>query len=100
MRITWSGRVCNGYTRRPDLGITSISVSASMRPSASARPFVLTFVVTISLAPVAFAVRGAAAAAPQVDPFRFQLLGPSGGGRFSAVTGVPGDYKTWYLGAA
>ena len=39
------------------------------------------------------------AARPE-DPFRFQLLGPSGGGRFSAVTGVPGDARTWYLGSA
>ncbi|HEY7234112.1 MAG TPA: hypothetical protein VH539_08170 [Gemmatimonadaceae bacterium] len=34
------------------------------------------------------------------DPFRFQLLGPSGGGRFSAVTGVPGNARIWYLGSA
>src|SRR5690348_17128757 len=34
------------------------------------------------------------------DPFRFQLMGPSGGGRFSAVTGVPGDPRIWYLGSA
>jgi len=34
------------------------------------------------------------------DPFRFQLMGPSGGGRFSAVTGVPGDPRVWYLGSA
>ena len=34
------------------------------------------------------------------DPFRFQLMGPSGGGRFSAITGVPGDPRVWYLGSA
>src|SRR5438105_12166452 len=34
------------------------------------------------------------------DPFRFELMGPAGGGRFSAVTGVPGDPRVWYLGAA
>src|SRR5690348_16051943 len=34
------------------------------------------------------------------DPFRFQMMGPAGGGRFSAVTGVPGDARVWYLGAA
>jgi photosystem II stability/assembly factor-like uncharacterized protein len=34
------------------------------------------------------------------DPFRFQLMGPSGGGRFAAVTGVPGDPRVWYLGSA
>src|SRR5258707_119306 len=34
------------------------------------------------------------------DPFRFQLMGPSGGGRFSAVTGVPGDPPVWYVGSS
>src|SRR5690348_10899311 len=34
------------------------------------------------------------------DPFRFQMMGPAGGGRFSAVAGVPGDARVWYLGAA
>ena len=37
---------------------------------------------------------------PQPDPFRFQLLGPAEGGRISAITGVPGDARVWYLGAA
>src|SRR4051812_30708943 len=40
------------------------------------------------------------ARAPMPDPFRFQLLGPAEGGRISAISGVPGDNKTWYLGAA
>jgi photosystem II stability/assembly factor-like uncharacterized protein len=39
-------------------------------------------------------------APPLPDPFRFQLLGPSEGGRISAVAGVPGDNRVWYLGAA
>src|ERR1043165_9258932 len=38
--------------------------------------------------------------APMPDPFRFQLLGPAEGGRISAISGVPGDLKTWYVGAA
>jgi photosystem II stability/assembly factor-like uncharacterized protein len=38
--------------------------------------------------------------APQPDPFRFQMMGPAEGGRVSAISGVPGDLKTWYLGAA
>ena len=38
--------------------------------------------------------------APAEDPLRFQLLGPAGGGRFSAVAGVPGDPRVLYLGAA
>src|SRR5689334_9265110 len=39
-------------------------------------------------------------APPPPDPFRFQLLGPAEGGRVSAITGVPGDARVWYLGAA
>ena len=38
--------------------------------------------------------------APAPDPFRFQLLGPAQGGRFSAISGVPGDNRVWYVGAA
>ncbi|MEP6495326.1 MAG: sialidase [bacterium] len=39
-------------------------------------------------------------APPLPDPFRFQMMGPAEGGRISAVTGVPGDARVWYLGAA
>jgi len=27
-------------------------------------------------------------------------MGPAEGGRISAITGVPGDTRVWYLGAA
>ena len=37
---------------------------------------------------------------PAQDPLRFQFLGPVAGGRISAVSGVVGDPKTWYVGAA
>src|SRR5213593_2804397 len=37
---------------------------------------------------------------PVVDPFRFQMMGPAGGGRFASITGVPGDARVWYVGAA
>ena len=40
------------------------------------------------------------ATTPRPDPFRFELLGPAEGGRISAVTGVPGNAKIWYLGGA
>ncbi len=36
--------------------------------------------------------------APQ--PPTFQLMGPSFGGRIASIAGVPGDLRTWYLGAA
>ena len=38
--------------------------------------------------------------APLPDPFHFQMMGPAEGGRISAITGVPGDARVWYLGAA
>ena len=48
--------------------------------------------------------RGAAATspprAPIPDPFRFQMMGPAEGGRISAITGVPGNARVWYVGAA
>jgi len=37
---------------------------------------------------------------PAPPPLQFQLLGPSSGGRVAAIAGVPGDVRTWYLGAA
>jgi len=43
--------------------------------------------------------RAAASRKPE-NPFRFQMMGPSGGGRFSAVAGAPGDPRVWYLGSA
>jgi len=39
-------------------------------------------------------------APPIPDPFRFQLLGPAEGGRIAAITGVPGNNRVWYVGAA
>jgi len=39
-------------------------------------------------------------AGPPPNPFRFQMLGPAEGGRISAISGVPGDARVWYLGAA
>ncbi|HET7457147.1 MAG TPA: hypothetical protein VFJ74_05810, partial [Gemmatimonadaceae bacterium] len=40
------------------------------------------------------------AAKPAPDPFRFQMMGPASGGRVSAIVGVPGDARTWYIGNA
>jgi len=49
--------------------------------------------------PLAAQQRQAAPRTPP-DPFRFQMLGPAEGGRISAVSGVPGNDRIWYLGAA
>ncbi len=35
-----------------------------------------------------------------VDPTAFQFMGPAGGGRISAIVGVPGDTSVWYIGSA
>src|SRR5205085_11375057 len=52
--------------------------------------------------PVAAQQRGAVPprAAPPLDPFRFQMMGPAEGGRIASITGVPGDPRVWYVGAA
>ncbi len=64
------------------LSLLAVSLAAQQRPAA---------------APPAPAQRPAP---PPPDPFRFQLLGPAEGGRISSITGVPGDNRVWYLGAA
>src|ERR1051325_10310300 len=59
--------------------------------------------VVSSLASTAFAQqRGAAPppARPPQAPLRFQMKGPATGGRFASIPGVPGDLRTWYVGAA
>ncbi|HEX4681341.1 MAG TPA: hypothetical protein VH277_01460 [Gemmatimonadaceae bacterium] len=63
------------------------------------RRIVLAFLLPSAL----LAQRGAAPAQPRAplpDPFRFQMMGPAEGGRIASITGVPGDKRVWYLGAA
>jgi len=67
------------------------------------RSLALTLSTLLATASVLSAQQRAAAPRPrppQPDPFRFQMMGPAEGGRISAVTGVPGNLKVWYLGAA
>ncbi len=77
----------------------------------SASHCVAAFCVLSSAATLSAQPRGGAAApgqapaqrpapTPPPDPFRFQMMGPAEGGRISAITGVPGDARVWYLGAA
>src|SRR3954469_3748692 len=63
----------------------------------------LGFCLIVSPALLSAQQRGAAPnapRAPQPDPFRFQMMGPAEGGRFASITGVPGDNRVWYVGAA
>ncbi len=70
-------------------------------------------VVTLTLALVAFMSASPTGATPQVDAapssivdpalyqsLRFRFLGPYRGGRSGAVSGVPGEPHTFYLGAS
>ena len=54
----------------------------------------------VAASPLTAQGRGGRGQAPPPPPLQFQLLGPSAGGRVSAVTGVPGDLRTWYVGGA
>ena len=59
--------------------------------------------LTVAAVPLAAQQRGAAPTPPRTplpDPFRFQMMGPAEGGRVASITGVPGDPRVWYLGAA
>ncbi|HEY6829747.1 MAG TPA: glycosyl hydrolase, partial [Gemmatimonadaceae bacterium] len=61
----------------------------------------LAFILALAPSTVVAQQRGQAnAPPPPPNPFRFQLLGPAEGGRISAISGVPGDARVWYLGAA
>src|ERR1043165_3136408 len=107
-----AGLAASGHRRirRADLDLTRVSAQflhvpyASRSPSMNA-PVRAAMLALMALQSAAAQPRGAAAPQPAArrpvpDPFRFQLLGPSGGGRFSAITGVPGDARTWYVGSA
>ena len=66
------------------------------------RRSVLTILVLCSVLAAGFAPRGARATEASEDPFaelEFRHIGPIGN-RASTVTGVPGDPKTYYAGAA
>jgi hypothetical protein len=58
------------------------------------------FLIAVSASFVSAQPRPRPTATPAQDPLRFQFLGPVAGGRISAVSGVVGDPKTWYMGAA
>ncbi|MDQ2889913.1 MAG: hypothetical protein M3R65_05080, partial [Gemmatimonadota bacterium] len=68
-------------------------------PAATAVALVVT-VATVA-APPAIAQRpDTAKHAARTDAFEFQFMGPANGGRISAVTGVAGDPRIWYVGSA
>src|SRR5665213_4091470 len=58
--------------------------------------------VGLTLTPVLAVSQGRGGGRGQAPPppFQFQLLGPSFGGRIASISGVPGDNRIWYLGAA
>jgi hypothetical protein len=59
--------------------------------------------VGLSLTPAALLAQGRGGAGGRGQappPLQFQLLGPSFGGRIASISGVPGDLRTWYVGAA
>src|SRR5262249_11396836 len=77
----------------------------SSRPDGKAfMPRFASLIVAASLtANVAFAQRGGPPGTPPtaaVQQPRFQYVGPPAGGRIASLAGVPGDTKTYYLGAA
>jgi photosystem II stability/assembly factor-like uncharacterized protein len=64
------------------------------------RPFCLAAALVATISSFAAAQPRRPNATPPQDPLRFQFLGPVAGGRISAVSGVVGDPKMWYMGAA
>jgi photosystem II stability/assembly factor-like uncharacterized protein len=44
--------------------------------------------------------RGGGGRGQAPPPLQFQMMGPSFGGRVASITGVPGDLRVWYIGAA
>ena len=57
-------------------------------------------VSTLAAPPAIAQQRGGAPPQPPQDPMRFQMMGPANGGRVASITGVPGDPRVWYVGAA
>jgi photosystem II stability/assembly factor-like uncharacterized protein len=44
--------------------------------------------------------RGGGGRGQAPPPLQFQMMGPSFGGRVASISGVPGDVRIWYVGAA
>ena len=68
------------------------------------RTLILTAMVAALTSGTAAAQRGAAPAGPPQtstpEPMKFRYMGPAPAGRIAAVSGVPGDPNTYYLGSA
>jgi photosystem II stability/assembly factor-like uncharacterized protein len=72
-----------------------------INPPAFLPRFALLACAALALSPALARAQGRGGrgqAMPQ--PEQFQLVGPSFGGRIAAISGVPGDLRVWYLGAA
>ena len=73
----------------------------SLRPRLIASVALLASVGAASGVPLSAQQPTAAPTAPvRADSLWFQFIGPTDGGRVSAIAGVPGDNNTWYFGSA
>src|ERR1041384_1534016 len=67
------------------------------------RPICALFIAMLMPATL-FAQRGGRPPGPPPtstpEPLKFRYMGPAPAGRIAAVSGVPGDPKTWYVGSA
>ncbi len=72
------------------------------RPSLVHRTAIMSLAALLTLPWVARAQQrpDSARSGARTEPFQFQFMGPANGGRISAVSGVAGDPKTWYMGSA
>jgi photosystem II stability/assembly factor-like uncharacterized protein len=76
-------------------------VNSSSPHNNASRWLATTLGVALAFGPVAgIAQRPDTAKGSRAEQFRFQYLGPGGGGRIAAITGVAGDSRIWYLGSA
>jgi photosystem II stability/assembly factor-like uncharacterized protein len=74
---------------RPNLLVAALALAGA-----------LALVAALSPATAVAQQRADTAKGLQAEPFRFQFMGPAGGGRIASVTGVAGDPRTWYMGSA
>src|ERR1700751_1931555 len=86
--------------RKREGGAGAARTGAAMRPLALCATILSAIALSAAVSPAAGAAVAAAVDPSLLAGLHWRLVGPFRGGRALTVTGVPGDPRTFYFGAA